>query len=216
MTTAAETGKRKRLPAHERKRIIMEAATRTFVEQGYQKALMDTIAQRSGVTKPIIYRHFQSKLDLLLSILQAHASELTKVINRPLREYENWEEVVEKDIHAYFDFVEKYEMPYRLTFEGEIAQEPEVVEHLQKIRRSIVDSVSRNIRQGTDPSRLSNRRVETLSVIIVGMVETATMHWLKNRDKPRRAYETELIWTVKRILGGLPPRKSAKRRGKRS
>ncbi len=207
MEKTQEPGKRKRLPAAERKRIIMDAATRTFVELGYQKALMDTIAQRSGVTKPIIYRHFDSKLDLLLSILRAHAAELTRAITRPLREYHDWEEEVERDIHTFFDFVENYEMPYRLTFEGEIAQEPEVIAQIQDIRRSIVDSVARNIRQGTDPSRLSNRRVETISVILVGMVETTTMHWLKNRDKPRRTYENELIWSVKRILQGLPPRR---------
>ncbi len=154
LAKAEEPGRRKRLPAPERKRIIMEAATRTFVELGYQKALMDTIAQRSGVTKPIIYRHFSSKLDLLLSILQAHAAELTRMVNRPLQEYHDWQEAVERSIRAFFDFVERYEMSYRLTFEGEIAQEPEVISHIQGIRRSIMESVAKEQSgQGTDPSR---------------------------------------------------------------
>lgn len=197
---------RKRLPAAERKKIILEAASRTFVELGYQKALMDTIAKRSGVTKPIIYRHFPSKLDLLLAILEDHASVLTGVITRPLEEYSSWQEEVEKDIHALLEFVEKYEMGYRLTFEGEIAQEPEVISRIQAIRQSIVRNVAKNVRQGTDPDKLSRRDVDTLAVIIVGMVETTSIYWLRHRDKPRKEYEDKLIWAVKRMLGGLPPR----------
>ncbi len=207
---ASPPAKRKRLPAAERKRIIMDAATRTFVELGYRKALMDIIAERSGVTKPIIYRHFPSKLDLLLAILEDHAEELTKVTTRPLNEYGDWQEAVEQNIRTFMNFVERYEMSYRLTFEGEIAQEPGVIEHIHAIRRSIVDSVASNIRQGTDPARLSKKETEVLAVILVGMVETVTIHWLKNHDKPRRDYEEKLIWSVKRILGGLPPRESGK------
>jgi AcrR family transcriptional regulator len=198
---------RKRLPAEERKKIILEAASRTFVELGYQKALMDTIAKRSGVTKPIIYRHFPSKLDLLLAILEDHASVLTRMITRPLEEYSGWEEEVEKDVRGLFEFVERYEMGYRLTFEGEIAQEPEVIERLHAIRQSIVKNVAKNVRQGTDPDKLSRRDVDTIAVIIVGMVETTSIYWLRNRDKPRAEYEDWLIWTAKRMLGGLPPRR---------
>lgn len=207
MAKEEQAKKRKRLPAPERKKIILEAASRTFVELGYQKALMDTIAKRSGVTKPIIYRHFPSKLDLLLAILEDHASVLTHMITRPLDEYSGWQDEVENDIHGLFEFVENYEMGYRLTFEGEIAQEPEVITRIQAIRQSIVRNVAKNVRQGTDEERLSKREVETISVIIVSMVETTSIYWLRHRDKPRKEYEDKLIWAVKRILGGLPPRR---------
>ena len=204
---------RKRLPAQERRKIILEAASRTFVELGYQRALMDNIARRSGVTKPIIYRHFPSKLDLLLAILEEHANELTRMITRPLEEYSGWEEEVEKDVRGLFEFVEKYEMGYRLTFEGEVAQEPEVIDRLQAIRSSIVRNVAKNVRQGTEPDRLSERDVETIAVIIVGMVETTSIYWLKHRDRPRKEYEDWLIWTAKRMLGGLPPRRDGQEVG---
>jgi AcrR family transcriptional regulator len=212
MPLAKEQPKRKRLPAPERKRIIMDAATRTFVELGYQKALMDTIAERSGVTKPIIYRHFSSKLDLLLAILRDHAAELTRMINRPLDEYQDWEEAVEQGIRAFMDFAERYEMSYRLTFEGEIAQEPQVIAQIQEIRRSVVNSMAANIRMATDPKRLSKKGVEVLAVIVMNMVETTCIHWLKYHDRPRKDYEDKLIWAVKRIMSGLPPRRARKRK----
>ena len=46
----------KRLPALQRREVILDAAMRAFVEFGYHGAHMDVIAERSGVTKPILFK----------------------------------------------------------------------------------------------------------------------------------------------------------------
>jgi AcrR family transcriptional regulator len=64
------------LARRERRREIERAATELFAELGYQGATIDEIASRAGVTKPIIYRHFESKRELMLSLLERHRDEL--------------------------------------------------------------------------------------------------------------------------------------------
>ena len=53
---------RRRLPVAERRETIVEAAGRLFGERGYDGARLDDVAAAAGVTKPVLYRHFDSKL----------------------------------------------------------------------------------------------------------------------------------------------------------
>src|SRR4051794_25080759 len=55
-----------RLPRRERRAQLLESALEVFVAQGYHAAAMDDIADRAGVSKPVLYQHFPGKLDLYL------------------------------------------------------------------------------------------------------------------------------------------------------
>src|ERR671939_572039 len=74
MTSAASgtqsTGRPVRLPRSARRKQLLGAAQQVFVAQGYHAAAMDDIAERAGVTKPVLYQHFPGKLDLYLALLE--------------------------------------------------------------------------------------------------------------------------------------------------
>ena len=65
-----------RLPAAERRELILRAAMEEFGALGYDRARLDDIAAAAGVTKPIVYRHFQSKKGLYLAVLARHREDL--------------------------------------------------------------------------------------------------------------------------------------------
>ncbi|MDQ1699322.1 MAG: hypothetical protein QOG34_1185, partial [Frankiaceae bacterium] len=73
MTTARpETepeARTQRLPRSARRKLLLEAAQVVFVANGYHAAAMDEIAERAGVSKPVLYQHFPGKLDLYLALL---------------------------------------------------------------------------------------------------------------------------------------------------
>lgn len=73
------TETRKRLSAAERREVIEAAATEVFAERGYRGAAIDEIARRSGVTPPVVYDHFASKLELYRVLLERHYAELRAV-----------------------------------------------------------------------------------------------------------------------------------------
>ena len=70
---------RTRLPRAERERQILDAALAVFAERGFQHASMDAVAERVGVTKPVVYTHFGSKEGLLLACLAQARAELLEV-----------------------------------------------------------------------------------------------------------------------------------------
>src|SRR3954453_20937637 len=72
----AATVERRRLPVAERRELITEAAGRLFGERGYEGTRLDDVAAAAGVTKPILYRHFDSKRDLYIALLERHRADL--------------------------------------------------------------------------------------------------------------------------------------------
>ncbi|MGH3699716.1 MAG: TetR/AcrR family transcriptional regulator, partial [Pseudonocardiaceae bacterium] len=67
-----------RMPRDERRAQLLAAATDVFVNNGYYATVMDDIAERAGVSKPVLYQHFPSKLELYLALLERHTDELVR------------------------------------------------------------------------------------------------------------------------------------------
>src|SRR5512139_3799817 len=78
-TESVDTGARPRggrLPRQERRAQLLDSALEVFVAQGYHSAAMDDIAERAGVSKPVLYQHFPGKLELYLALLDASADNV--------------------------------------------------------------------------------------------------------------------------------------------
>ena len=73
--------------ADERIPDILDAATAVFIEQGYVGARMDDIAERLGVSKPILYRHFKSKHVLLEKVLYRELTSRFVQATDAIRDY---------------------------------------------------------------------------------------------------------------------------------
>ena len=67
---------RKRLPAEERKKQILRCAAEVFARSNYRKAKVADIAAQAGISEAMVYKHFPSKKDIFIEVLQ-HMSERT-------------------------------------------------------------------------------------------------------------------------------------------
>ncbi|MCG3180207.1 MAG: Nucleoid occlusion factor SlmA [Phycisphaerae bacterium] len=65
-----------RMKAEDRRQQIMEVAQRLFARLGYNQTTTAAIAKAAGVTEPILYRHFRSKRDLFLTLLESLTNEV--------------------------------------------------------------------------------------------------------------------------------------------
>ncbi|MEN8259608.1 MAG: TetR/AcrR family transcriptional regulator [Pseudomonadota bacterium] len=55
---------------------ILDAATRIFIERGYNGASMDAIAEAAPVSKPTLYSHFENKHDLFAAVIDKQCEAL--------------------------------------------------------------------------------------------------------------------------------------------
>ena len=105
----------KRLPAAERRELILESAGVQFGERGYAHTSLDDIAAAAGVTKPILYRHFDSKKALYLALLERHRDDLPRFFERVPADL-SFDERVRAILEIWFDYVTEHGYAWRMLF----------------------------------------------------------------------------------------------------
>ncbi len=78
---AQTAGRPTRLPRSARRKQLLAAAQEVFVAQGYHAAAMDDIAERAGVSKPVLYQHFPGKMELYLALLDTHCDAIVAKVH---------------------------------------------------------------------------------------------------------------------------------------
>jgi len=188
-------GRPVRLPRSARRKQLLEAAQEVFVAQGYHAAAMDDIAERAGVSKPVLYQHFPGKLDLYLALLDTHCEAMVGRIRTAMSATTDNKIRVAGAIRAYFDFVDHESEAFRLVFESHLRNEPAVRERVERVERGCVEAITETIMADTGVSRA---RAELLASGLCGAAETAAQFWLTGgRQVPRADAEaliTALSW----------------------
>ena len=108
-----------------------------FAERGFQNASMDAVAERVGVTKPVVYTHFGSKEGLLLACLAQARAELLEVTTAAAAAADGPEDMLRKGTLAFFRYVENRPAWSLLCAESTVAGEA-----LEGIRAQQTDFVA--------------------------------------------------------------------------
>jgi len=186
----AETPIRPRLPRSARRAQLLEAAQQVFVAQGYHAAAMDDIAERAGVSKPVLYQHFPGKLELYVALLDRHVDALIEQVRAALTSTPDNRERVHRCITAYFDFVASEGGAYRLVFESDLRNEPAVRERIERALEQCVDAMADTIAadMGIAPAE-----ARLLSVAVAGQAEMSARWWLSASETVTRERAVELL-----------------------
>lgn len=195
-----------RMPRPARRKQLLGAAQEVFVTQGYHAAAMDDIADRAGVSKPVLYQHFPGKLELYLALLDQHADDLVAKVRRALESTTDNHQRVTASIGAYFDFVDgdgsDREGAFRLLFESDLKSEPAVRVRVERMTSECVEAIAQTIAHDTG---FRAEEALLLSATLTGLAEVGARWWLasEGRLSKRRAVEllVDLSW---RGISGTP------------
>lgn len=153
----------------------MGVARGVFVERGYHAAGMDEIAEAAGVSKPVLYQHFPSKLELYLALLDGGIAELLTAADTALRSTTDNKERVRATMRAYFAFVEDRNSAYRLVFESDVMNESAVRERVDRAHEAIAAKIADVISADTG---LRPEQAMLLGSGLQGLAQVAAMRWL--------------------------------------
>lgn len=177
------------MPREERRAQLMAAAREVFVESGYHAAAMDDIADRAAVSKPVLYQHFPSKLELYLALLDEGIDQLISAVAEALESTHDNKTRVQATMGAYFSFVSEPAGAYRLVFESDLTREPAVAERVVRLDQACSAMVSEVISEDTG---LSHSQAQLLASGLLGMAETSARRWLRDSiDDPDEALDRE-------------------------
>ena len=195
-----------RLPRQARRKQLLAAAQEVFVAQGYHAAAMDDIADRAGVSKPVLYQHFPSKLELYLALLDQHAERLVDRVREALASTTDNRARVAASVAAYFDFVDgegtEGEGAFRLVFESDLRNDPAVRERVERMTQACVDAIADTIAHDTG---YRAEEAQLLSVGLAGQMEVAARWWLTSPDRVPKERAIELLLGLAwRGISGAP------------
>ena len=207
---------RKRLSGEGRRAAILAV----FAERGYHATSIDDIAREGGVSKALIYEHFDSKQKLYEELLEQHAGELFERLAAAMEEAgDSGAARLASGLDAFYRFVEEHRVAWRMLFRE--ASDPEMVAVLERIVAQVTGVVAALIAQ--DPGARSSdvdeaareEGIEMIAQMLVGSVQSLSNWWADHQEVPReRILEMTMDYAwlgLERLSQGecwvpLPPR----------
>lgn len=182
-----------RLSKSARRTQLLAAAKAVFVAQGYHAAAMDDIAVQAGVSKPVLYQHFPSKLELYLALLGESADEMVRLVREALRASTDNHVRVDNAVAAYFNFVADNGEAYRLIFESDLRGQPEVEYIVEHAWDKCISAITETI---TTDTGVDVERARLLASGMVGLSQVSARYWIQQSPHVSRAEAIELLSTL--------------------
>jgi AcrR family transcriptional regulator len=192
-------GKRQRLTAAERREVIERAATEVFAEHGYQGASMDEIARRSGVSAPVVYDHFSSKLDLHRRLLERTRDELLEMWRTQLSPDGPAEVRIPRALDAWARYVESHPYAARMYFQvpsGDAAARA-VHEEVRAPARAALELILASEPGAEGIGGSDELAIEMAAEVMRSALTGLAIWWIDHPDVPReRIVETAVnaLW----------------------
>jgi AcrR family transcriptional regulator len=174
-TTHEQKPRGGRMPRNARRAQLLESALEVFVAQGYHAAAMDDIAERAGVSKPVLYQHFPGKLELYLALLDQSCDTIIARCREALESTEDNKQRVAATMDVFYDYVASAHGAFRLVFESDLTNEPAVRERVDRVTRECAEAITEVIHTDTG---LPAEHSRLLSVSLVGMAQVSARFWL--------------------------------------
>jgi AcrR family transcriptional regulator len=130
MAEQDKAGPVRRLARAERREQILAAATEAFARSGFAATSLDDIATEAGITRVILYRHFDSKSDLYQGVLDRMCARLDANVAEPVGGF------TDASIDGLLAAAIESPAGFRLLFQHAL-REPEFKERIEKFRGDI-------------------------------------------------------------------------------
>jgi AcrR family transcriptional regulator len=175
-TSAAPEGTRAvRMPRDQRRVQLLDAASDVFTSKGYHAAAMDDIAEAAGVSKPVLYQHFPSKLDLYLALLDSSCDLLVEVVENAIATTEVNADRVVAAMGAFYEFVSSASGEFRFVFESDLTGDNAVQKRLWRVNNDIADAIAAVIAEDT---ALPAEKSKLLAISLVGLAQVSARYWV--------------------------------------
>jgi AcrR family transcriptional regulator len=194
---------RRRVGRAEREQQILDAAVAVFSERGFQNASMDVVAERVGVTKPVLYTHFGSKDGLLLACITRARAELLEVTSAAAAAAHTPEDMLRQGTTAFFDYLERHEPAWTLLY-SESTVTGAALEGIRAQQTDFIAGLLAAQAPEADPQRLAG-----WAQVIVGACERLAIWRGSTRtvtSEQATGYLMDLVWTGLAAASPAPAR----------
>jgi AcrR family transcriptional regulator len=167
-----------RLDVDERRRQLIEAGSALFAEYAFEEISMRQIAEAAGISKPLLYHYFPSKLELFKAAVAESAAELQRLIEpagagTPL-------EQLTRSLDAYLAWIEAHSRTWRKLMQSS-ATLPEAADLVEDFRNRTLEQLVRRLTGRRKPRPALRSALKGW----LGYVDAAILDWTQANDLTR-------------------------------
>ena len=167
-----------KLSTEERKKQIIEASLELIKSGGIQNLTMKTISQKIGISEQAIYRHFDNKMDILLSILE-HFNDSFKSMADHMKLPDDAPGKIHILTNEHLTFFSKNPAFAAVIFSEEIFQnEPQLVHAVSQALNKKFEDMGKIIKEGQEKGEIvKDYEPEILSHMLLGSLRLMVTRW---------------------------------------
>jgi AcrR family transcriptional regulator len=185
------------MPRPERERQMLEVAGRSFAARGFHAVSMDEIAERAGISKPMLYHYFGSKEGLYVAYVRQEGSALLAGMRDAAEPDAAPAERLWAGTLAFLGYVDEHRPGWALLYREAVSQGGPLAAEIAELRARIATIVHRLFASFGDATENS----EALAHAFVGAGESVANWWLEHPEEPREHIAQLLV----RLAGGALP-----------
>ena len=194
------------MPRERREQLILDVAGQVFARAGYDSAPMDEIADRAGVSKPMLYTYFGSKEGLYLAYIERAGSDLLERLVSAEAPDRSPASMLRARITEFLSFVEEHGDGWKVLFR-ELVSTRSFAERVAEVRERIAAAIRRMVEDGCPG--YSQPAADAIAHALVGAGESLANWWLDHPEVPRDQVATWYFGVVQAVI--LDPARPADR-----
>jgi AcrR family transcriptional regulator len=167
-----------RMQVDERRRQLLDAGAELFAKHSFEEISMRELAEAAGVSKPLLYHYFPSKIDLFKAAVSEKAEELQRLIepSSDLPAIEQLSQVLD----SYLAWIEDNAQTWSKLLQS-AATLPEARELVEDFRQRTMDLVLAQLTEGRKPRPALRIAIKGW----LGYMDAAILDWTESKDLPR-------------------------------
>ena len=166
-----------RLPAPARREQILDVSVQVFAHRGFHSTSMNEVAEAAGVTKPVLYQHFDSKQDLYMALLEEAGTRLRNAVRKAVTDATSGKEQTERGFKAYFRWVADDHDAFLLLFGSRANRDEESTIAIRRITAEAANAIAPLI-----AADIEGEHQEMLAHGLVGLAEGVSRHLVERGE----------------------------------
>ncbi|MFF0384871.1 TetR/AcrR family transcriptional regulator [Streptomyces sp. NPDC004286] len=195
-TTTAAQSPRKRMRHADRREQLLDVAEQLFIAEGFSAVTMEDIARAGGVTRPVVYNHFETREGAYLAVVRRAREKYDAVITDQTDLPSDLRARLKRGAETFFSMLENDPERWKLLFGSSAVLPPAYAEELSALRFGTIQAIEENLRAAVP--QLEPRLLEAMAHSISGVGERLG-HWRLADPSVTIAelveYYTDILWS---------------------
>jgi AcrR family transcriptional regulator len=157
---------------------------------------MNEIAKRANIAKGTVYLYFPSKKELFISTIKEGLEALSQKIITELENIDNSVERIKKAISTHMLYLKDHQALYKILLQPDMEFMGDVLKTVKDYKLSKLPKMAEAIKLGIKEKQIRNLDGESLSYMILGMIDLSLYQWLLNPEEEPIEKKIDLLLDV--------------------